>query len=98
MGSHLGPLFFIDDINGVLDIFVNVRVLAYADDLKLYMRVSSTNDCRLFQQELDRIQGWCREKKYDLNVGKCKSILFFRGSKLVIFQLSLTIVISSVLM
>jgi hypothetical protein len=33
----------------VLDIFGNVRALAYADDLKLYMRVSSTDDCRLFQ-------------------------------------------------
>jgi hypothetical protein len=48
-GSHLGPLFFIADINDVLDIFENVRVLAYADDLKLYMRVSCTDDYRLFQ-------------------------------------------------
>jgi hypothetical protein len=39
--SHLGPLFFIADINETLDIFDNVRVPAYADDLKLYMRVSS---------------------------------------------------------
>jgi hypothetical protein len=28
-GIHLGPLFFIADINAVLDIFENVRVLAY---------------------------------------------------------------------
>jgi hypothetical protein len=39
-GSHLGLLFFIADINDVLNIFENVRVLAYADDLKLCMRVS----------------------------------------------------------
>jgi hypothetical protein len=45
-GNHFGPLFFIADINDVLDIFENVRVLAYADDLKLYIRVSvSTDDC-----------------------------------------------------
>jgi hypothetical protein len=43
-----GPLFFIADINDVLGIFKNVGVLAYADDLKLYMRVSSIDDCRLF--------------------------------------------------
>jgi hypothetical protein len=59
-GSHLGPLFFIADINDVLVIFEIVGVLAYADDLKLYMRISSTDDCRLFQQDLDRLQGWCR--------------------------------------
>jgi hypothetical protein len=48
--SHVGPLFFIADINDVLDIFENVRVFAYAeaDDLRLYMRVGSTDDCRLF--------------------------------------------------
>jgi hypothetical protein len=85
-GSHLGPLFFVADINDVLDIFENVRVLAYADDPKLYMRVSSTDDWRLFQQDLDRLLGWCREKKYDLNAGKCKSISFSRGSKPVLFQ------------
>jgi hypothetical protein len=49
--SHLGPLFFIVDIIDVLDIFENVRVLAYAVDLKLYMRVSSTDDGRLFQKD-----------------------------------------------
>jgi hypothetical protein len=51
-GSHLGPLFFIADINDVLGIFENVRVLAYADDLKLFMRVNSTDDCRLFHHDL----------------------------------------------
>jgi hypothetical protein len=54
-GSHLGPLFFITDINDVLEIFENNRVLAYADDLKLYMYVGSTDNCRQFQQDLDRL-------------------------------------------
>jgi hypothetical protein len=52
----------------VLGIFENVTVLAYADDLKLYMRVGSTDDCRLFQQDLNRLQGWCREEKHELNI------------------------------
>jgi hypothetical protein len=82
----------------VLDIFDNVGVLAYADDLKLYMRVSSIDDCRLFQQDLNLLQGWCREKKYDLNAGKCKSISFSRGLKPVMFNMSLATVVSSVLM
>jgi hypothetical protein len=69
-----------------LDIFENVRVLAYADDLKLYLRVNSTDDYRLFQQDLNRLQGWCCEKKYDLNAGKCKSISFSCGSNLLMFQ------------
>jgi hypothetical protein len=84
-GSHLYPLFFITDITDVLNIFLNVRVLAY-DDQKLYMRVSSTDNFCLFQQDLDFLQGWCCEKKYDLNAGKCKLISFSRGSKPVMFQ------------
>jgi hypothetical protein len=67
VGDYLSETIYYTDL---LDIFANVRVLAYADDLKLYMRISSTDDCRLFQQDLDRLQGWYREKKYDLNAGK----------------------------
>jgi hypothetical protein len=33
-GSHPCPLFFIADINDVLDIFENFRAFTYADDLK----------------------------------------------------------------
>jgi hypothetical protein len=51
--NHLAHLFFIADIDDVLGIFENVRVLAYADDLKLYMHVSSTDYCRLFQRDPD---------------------------------------------
>jgi hypothetical protein len=38
-GSHLGPIFFILDINAALDIFENVSVLGYADDLKLFKTI-----------------------------------------------------------
>jgi hypothetical protein len=64
--SHLGPLFSIDDVLGI--ICENFRVLAYADNLKSYMRISSTDYCIFFQRSLGRLQGWCREKKYE-NVG-----------------------------
>jgi hypothetical protein len=81
------------DINDVLENFENFKVLAYANDLKYYMRVSSTDDCRLFQQDLDRLQGWFCEKKYDLNSRKLQVHLFFHWS----FPSPLAIVISSVL-
>jgi hypothetical protein len=38
-GSHLGPIFFIMVINRALDLFENVSVLGYADDLKLFMTI-----------------------------------------------------------
>jgi hypothetical protein len=50
------------------------------------MRVSSTDDSRLFQQDLDRLQGWSCRKKFNLNAWNCKSISLSRGSKPVMFQ------------
>jgi Reverse transcriptase (RNA-dependent DNA polymerase) len=36
-GSHLGPLCFIWFVNDIAQIFKYVRVLFYADDMKLYL-------------------------------------------------------------
>jgi hypothetical protein len=66
------------DINDVLGIFEKVRVFAYTDDLNIYMRVRSSNDCHLLLRYLDRLQGWFCQKNMT-NAGKCKSILFSSG-------------------
>jgi hypothetical protein len=47
-GSHLGPIIL--DINGALDIFENVSVLGYAEDLKLFMTIKCVGDCQLWCQ------------------------------------------------
>jgi hypothetical protein len=67
-GSHLGPIYFILDINRALDLFENVSVLGYADDLKLFMTIG---DCQLFQKDLERLGEWSRSTKFDLNADKC---------------------------
>jgi hypothetical protein len=48
-GSHLGPIFFILDINKALELFENVSVLGYADDLKLFMTIKCMWGCQLFK-------------------------------------------------
>jgi hypothetical protein len=50
-GSHLGPLFFIADINEVLGIFEHASVT----NVKLYMTVETVEDCHRFQSDLDRL-------------------------------------------
>jgi hypothetical protein len=77
-GSHLGQIFFILDINGALDLFENVSVLGYADDLKLFMTIKCIGVCQLFQRDPNRLNKWCRSNQFDLNDGKCKSISFRR--------------------
>jgi hypothetical protein len=56
-----------------MDIFENVSVLGYADDLKNFMTII----CMLFQRDLDR-----------LVAGKCKSISFRRNIRLIEFVYS----------
>jgi hypothetical protein len=65
-GSHLVPIFLILDINGALDIFENVSVLGYADDLKLFMTIKCIGDCQLFQRDLDRLGECCHSNKFKL--------------------------------
>jgi hypothetical protein len=44
-GSHLGPLCFIWFVNRISEIFDYVRVLFYADNMKLFLPVSGFQDC-----------------------------------------------------
>jgi hypothetical protein len=73
-GSHLGLLFFINNVDEVFRIFQHVSALGYADDLKLFMIIESFDGCHRFQSDLNRLQGWCTGRKLDLNAAKCKSI------------------------
>jgi hypothetical protein len=68
-GSHLGPIFFILNINGAWYLFENG--LGYADDLKNFMTIKCIGDCQLFQRDLDRLGDWSRSNKFYINAAKC---------------------------
>jgi hypothetical protein len=61
-GSHLGPLFFIWVVNRISMIFDYVRVLFYADDMKLFLLVRVFQDCMIMQSDLNKLSEWVREK------------------------------------
>jgi hypothetical protein len=44
-GNYQGPLSFVWFFNRISEIFDNIRVLFYADDMKLYLLVSGFQDC-----------------------------------------------------
>jgi hypothetical protein len=77
-GSHLGPLCFIWFVNEISWIFGKVRVLFYADDMKLLLPVRGFRNCLKIQSDLNRHVEWCEANASELNVGKCKSITFSR--------------------
>jgi hypothetical protein len=69
-GSHLGPLLFILFINDVFSCFKSLRILLYADDLKIFFPVAGSGDVANAQAELDVFFQWCIDSWMQLNLGK----------------------------
>jgi hypothetical protein len=74
-GNHLGPIFFILDINGASDLFENVSVLGYADNLKLFMTINASGTASCSRASFER------SNKFDRNARKCKLIFFLRNMR-----------------
>lgn len=61
----------------------------FADDLKLYKRVASQEDCLLLQHDLNRLSNWCIINRLDLNISKCKIMTFSRKKTIINYSYSL---------
>jgi hypothetical protein len=59
-------------------IFDYVRVLFYADDMKLFLPVRGFQDCIKIQSDLNTLSECCERNSLFLNVDKCKTITFSR--------------------
>lgn len=78
-GSHLGPLLFILYINDIQYCFKNTHFLMYADDLKIFTTITSLADAEGIQQDLDRLDGYCRKSCLFINFNKCAKMTFTRN-------------------
>jgi hypothetical protein len=73
-GSHLGPLLFILYVNDISFILKNLKVLIYADDMKLYLEIRNEEDINIFQNEKNIFYTWRKKpirtecKKMQLNI------------------------------
>lgn len=71
-GSILGPKVFLIYINEIPSIFdENVKCLMYADDCKICMKITKSDDVVKFQKEIDKLINWCTTNKLLLNNKKC---------------------------
>jgi hypothetical protein len=75
----MGPHCCIWFVNRISESFDYVRVLFYADDMKLFLPVSGFQDCLKIQSDLNKLSEWCDRNSWLLNVGKCKAITFVRS-------------------
>jgi hypothetical protein len=69
-GSHLGPFCFIWFVNRISEIFDYVRVLFYADNMKLFLPVNGIQDCLKIQSNLNKLSEWCDRNSWLLYDGK----------------------------
>ena len=77
-GSNLGPLLFLLFINDLVDKIDHKKVLLFADDLKLYTKISCQMDSNIIQQSLNIIYEWSYDNKLELNISKCFVLSFSR--------------------
>jgi len=71
-GSVLGPLLFLVFINDLPQWIKNSMLLLFADDTKVYRKISENNDEILLQSDLDSLVSWTKEWCLKFNVDKCK--------------------------
>lgn len=76
--SHLGPILFSIFLNDISNFILNSEFLLFADDLKLYKKITNENDRSLLQGDLINVLNWSLVNGLPLNIEKCYSISFGR--------------------
>jgi len=75
-GGHLSPLLFSVFLNSINHSLNHARLLAFADDLKIFYRINSLNDCHVLQDDLNAIVVWTNKLGLDFNIAKCHHMTF----------------------
>lgn len=83
-GSPLGPSIFLFFVN-LIDCFVSGGLLKFADDCKLFRRISkhptlTSLDVESMQLDLNELWNWSTEWAMEFNVEKCAIIHFGRSN------------------
>jgi isoprenylcysteine carboxyl methyltransferase (ICMT) family protein YpbQ len=58
-----------------------VEHLLYADYIKIFCHISSTDDCHRLQNNLLFIMNWCEVNNLKVNVAKCNDMSFSKWKK-----------------
>ena len=72
-GSILGPLFFVLFINDIFNcVSDGTNILLYADDTKIWRKMTEHNDSIILQEDINRLYKWSIDNKIHFNSNKCK--------------------------
>ena len=71
-------LIFINDLE--CDIGLLSLILKFADDTKVFRRVSNSVQRQLLQDDLDKLYVWADSWQMEFNVAKCKAGVFISSN------------------
>lgn len=77
-GTHSGPVLFSLFVNDVKLVFKHCEFLLFADDCKIYSAIKESGDRYKVQCDLNNFVNWCKENGLNVNIKKCKRMLFSR--------------------
>lgn len=77
-GTHLGPPLFVVMINDLIEFVQAQNDLLFADDNKLFARISNIIGCKRLQKNLESVNSWCNLNRMFLNVKKCEVMTITR--------------------
>ena len=82
-GSVLGPILFILYIDDISTICFNSTVSynLFADDFKLYSKLTTDLDQASLQAALGRLQEWCTDWQMSINISKCHVLHLGKNNK-----------------
>jgi len=72
-GSGIGPLLFLIYVNELIDILekFGLKVKMFADDAKMYLRITDDTDVAQLQQAVDALINWANMWQLSISVNKC---------------------------
>lgn len=72
-GSVLGPILFLIYANDIPRL-IQCKIILFADDMKIWTTVNTTEDCERLQKDLDALHDWSLRNRLPFNFDKCKTI------------------------
>ena len=90
-GSVLGPTLFLIFINDLPSVVSSTTAL-FADDSKVYNPVSTAEEVKAIQKDMDSLYEWSTKWQLPFNKGKCKAMHFGRNNPKAIYKIGDTTV------
>jgi len=84
-GTVLAPLLFLCFINDIVK-NISSSIKLYADDVLIYRRINSDEDCKLLQRDLIILENWAHKWNMCFSPSKCEFLRITNNKDIINFQ------------